>query len=305
MLFSRIKRTLIALLALMLSGVAARVEAVSIYEPNNTVGTAAILPSGLLIVSDDLNGNAGRPNTLLGHYDPAYSTLHISDDNSSPLGNGFASQLVGVPLEPNGSAYFRVTGAPDTSFIGAHAQSGAYYVQFDLYDSSDVFFQTLSLEFETVTPGFVDNIWIDPPVIPEPERNGGTVTVTVQNIVGPGSGDSVDFFLFSGLAPDQAFTALLSDLTFNARLGLFGGPSNLLLDADQDGTPTIVGTADGLGRVLLAVTGADDEDFLGVHAETGSYTLMVIPVVVPEPSSVWLLAAGGLLLACAVRRRRH
>ena len=298
-------QALAALIGLMLLGSAARVDADSIYEPNNSVNAAAVLPGGQLSVTDSLDGTLGRPDTILGHYDPAYSTLHDFDDNGSPVGDGFASQLVDVPLEPNGSAYFRVTGADDFDFIGAHAQSGKYYVQFDLYDSNSVFFKTLSLEFDSVIPGFLDNIWIDPPAIPEPERIGGTVTATVYNIVGPGTGDSLDFFMFTGLEPNQPFSAVLSDAEFDARLGLFGGPSNSLLDSSNGAGAMILGTADGLGRVLLGVTGLGDTDFGGVHAEQGNYTLTLTPVVVPEPSGIALASLGGILAGLLLRRRRR
>lgn len=282
----------------------ARLEAAPIFEPNNSKATATLLNAGTLVVNDSLNGNAGRPDTILGHYNASYSTLLGSSDNGSPLGNGFASQMLGVPLDANGSAYFRITGAPDTSFIGAHTQSGQYYVQFDLYDSSGAFFKTLPLEFEKVDPGMLDNIWIDPPAVFEPQRVGGTVNVTIQNIVGPGSGDSLDFFWFSGLLPNQQFTATLT-ADFSARLGLFGGPSNTLQQSNGDATPTITAMADGLGRALLAVTGLGDTNFGGVHAEVGNYTLAVAPYLVPEPATITLAIVGIALAAmCRCTRRR-
>lgn len=302
------RRILAALVGLIVLGGSARAIATPIFEPNNSAGTATVLNSDQLTVTDSLNANVGRPDTLLGHFDPAYSALLDSDDNGSLLGNGFASQLkeVDVPLEPNGSAYFRVTGAGDTSFIGAHSQSGQYYVRFDLFDANSVYFKTLSLEFESVAGGFVDNIWVDPPVTPEPQRLGGRVTATVQNIVGPGLGDSVDFFLFSGLQPNQEFTAALSGVSFDSRLGWFGGPSNNLLGSANGPTAIVAGVADGLGRALLAVTGAGDTQFQGVHAEVGTYTLLVTPIAVPEPASVALLGSGAALAAFfGLQRRRR
>jgi hypothetical protein len=259
------------------------------------------------VVDDSLSANLGRPDTLLGWYDPAYTTLLGSDDNGSPLGNGLASQMLGVPLRSNGSAYFRVTGGSDTSFNGGHTQSGRYYVQFDLYDAQDNFFKSMSLVFENVSPGMVDNVWLDPPSTPEPQRIGGTVDVTVNNIVGPGTGDSVDFFWFSGLLPNQVFTATLTVDDFNPLLGWFGGASNVLLGTSdlQDAVPTLTGVADSQGRALLAVTGAPDSEFKGVHAEVGTYTLVVVPEIVPEPTSVALLSIGGALVGLYVTRRRR
>ncbi len=281
---------------------AARVEAV-ILEPNNSVATATILNPGQFSISDSLSANSGRPDTLLAQYTADNQTYLGSDDNSSPLGNGHASQLVDIPLDANGGAYFRVTGAPDTSFIGAHTQAGQYYVQFDLYDSNHNFFETLPLEYEDVVPGSYDFVWVDPPAVPEPERVGGTVTVTIQNIVGPGTGDSLDFFWFSGLQPNQQFTAMLT-ADFDARLGLFGGPGNTLQQSNGDPTPTISGFADGLGRALFAVSGLDDTAFGGVHAEVGNYTLSIVPYVVPEPTSITLAALGTLLVGLRLRKRR-
>lgn len=295
---------MVALMGLIWLAGAARAVGAPVFEPNNSKSSPTILDPGQFVVIDSLSANSGRPDTLLAHYTADNQTFLGSDDNSSPLGNGFASQLVGVPLDANGGAYFRITGAPDTSFIGAHTQSGQYYVQFDLYDSSNNFFKTLPLEFEDVVPGMYDFVWIDPPAIPEPERVGGTVTVTIQNIVGPGTGDSLDFFLFSGMEPNQQFTAMLT-ADFDARLGLFGGPGNTLLDSNGDAVPTITAVADGLGRALLAVTGLGDANFTGTHAEVGNYTLSIVPFIVPEPASISLAALGVAIVAMFRRRRRR
>jgi hypothetical protein len=294
--------TLVVSTGLALAAGGARAWADSIYESNNTVGTAAILPSGQLVVMDDLNGNAGRPDTVLGLYDAAYSTLLDVDNDGSTTGNGTASQLTLVPLDIHGGAYFRHSGYPDTSFITAHSQLGQYYVQFDLYTSAHAYFKTLSLEYESVEPGFLDNVWVDPPAAPEPERIGGFVTATVQNIVGPGTGDSLDFFWFTGLGADMPFEAELTIHTFDALLAWFGGPNNQLITFDGGPNPKISGIADGLGRALIAVSGGGDNLFKGEHAKTGDYTLLVTPV--PEPASI-ALAAIGTVLAMLVRPRRR
>ncbi len=300
-------QTLTAVLGLALMAAAARVEAAPIFDPNGKPENATVLTSGQLIVDDSLSANQGRPDTLLGSYNPSYQILLDTDDDSSTLGNGFASALVGVPLRPNGSAYFRVTGAADVNFTGAHTQSGRYSVRFDIYDSSGVLFKTMPLEFESVSPGMIDNVWLDPPAVAEPERVGGTVDVTVNNIVGPGTGDSVDFFWFSGLLPGQEFLATLTAADFDPLLGWFGGPGNALLEASEPGAaaPMITGVADQNGRALLAVTGVPDVQFKGEHVEVGQYTLVVIPEAVPEPSSVALLGLGGALVGLYWRRRRR
>jgi hypothetical protein len=299
------RRPLAWMMGLVLLGMSARATATPIFEPNNTRAQATVLNPGTFVVNDSLNGTAGRADTLLGEFDPSYQTLIRTDDNSSPLGNGFASKLTGVPLRANGSAYFSITGAGDVNFTGNHAQSGQYYVQFDLYDASHNFFKTLPLEYEKVDPGMLDNIWIDPPLVPEPQRVGGTVDVTINNLVGPGTGDSLDYFWFSGMQPGQAFTATLTTSTFNALIAQFDALGNLLAQSNPlAGIQTFSGVADAQGRALLAVTGRADVNFKGEHVAAGTYTLAVVPTLVPEPGTAGLLAMGGTVTALAWRRRR-
>jgi hypothetical protein len=300
---SHIRHTLLTLLIVLLG--AARVQATPIFEPNNRPTQATILNAGQLTVADSLNGNSGRPNTLLASSDPAFREILAVDDNSSPLGNGFASKLTGVPLQPNGSAYFRVTGAPDATFTGNQTQSGSYSVRFDLYDAQHNFFETLPLDFEGVSPGMFDFIWFNPPKVTEPQRVGGTVDVTINNVVGPGTGDSLDYFWFSGLRPGQQFTARLT-ADFGALIGLYSGVNNLVaVSHPGDAAPTLIGNADAQGRILIGVSGGNDTGFKGEHVDAGQYLLTVIPAVtVPEPSSVVLLALGGTLAMLGPGLRR-
>jgi hypothetical protein len=273
-------------------------------DGNNTPAKATKLSSGQLVVHDDLNGNVGRPDTLLGAYDPAFRALAASNDDGSPAGNGTASTLVGIPLRSNGSAYFRVTGKEDTTFVGDHDQAGSYSVKYELFDSRGVLFKTMPLEYENVAPGMVDNIWLDPPSTPEPQRAGGTVNVTINNIVGPGTGDSLDFFLFSGLLPNQKFDAMVTGADFPALLGLFNPQTRLLIASNSDASPGLIGFADSQGRVLVGISGKPDALFKGEHAEVGDYTVEIIPELVPEPSTNLLLIVGGALTGFWARRRR-
>jgi hypothetical protein len=280
------------------------VRANMIHEPNNSPAAAFSLPGGQLVVSDDLNEYKGRPDTILGHYDPAYSTLLDENDDAPGVGNGFASQLLDVPLRTNGSAYFSVTGAPDSAFAGAHAQFGKYSITYDVFSPTHVPVKSLT-ELEWVTPGMVDNMWLDPD---ESLSNwtGYTVDVTVNNLVGPDSGDSLDFFLFTGMQPFVPFTARLTSVQFDAIIGLFDGLNNLVATGELvNGVLTLEGITDGLGRVKIGVTGLGDDDFLGEHSQVGMYTLEIEPVLVPEPGSAVLLATGAALVGLLGRRRRR
>ncbi len=102
-------RHILTILLTVATAIAAT-AAVRATEINNSLGTATVLPSGQRSVTDTLDGDVGRPDTILGHYNSSYTTLLGSDDNGSPLGDGTASAMLGVPLDANGGVYFRITG---------------------------------------------------------------------------------------------------------------------------------------------------------------------------------------------------
>ena len=223
------------------------VRASSIYESNNSPGKAFVLPVGQMMVDDDLNGNSGRPDTLLAQFDPTYGTLLMPGVPAPGIGNGGGSQLFNVPLRANGSAYFSVTGAPDAAFEGSHAQFGKYSVNYQVHNAGHQLVKE-STEFEWVTPGMIDNVWLNPDNT-QSNWTGYTVDVTVNNIVGPGSGDSLDFFLFSGLTPNQPFVAHIINPGFDSLIGWYNS-ANVLL---ASGNPTVNGIADSMGRAKIGV----------------------------------------------------
>jgi hypothetical protein len=242
----------------------------------------------------------------LAQYDPTYRTRGATDDNSSTLGNGTASEL-SVPLRGNGSAYFRITGGSDAGFNGGHAQSGRYYVDFNIYEQDGTFYKSLPRQYEDVAPGMVDNVWVDPPAAHDGHLDGATVEVIVNNIVGPGTGDSLDYFLFSGLVPNRPFTATLTVAAFNPLLGLYDNDRNLIATSNPLSLlPTLSGDANSQGKALLGVTGRGDSLFKGEHIETGQYNLVVTQeAIVPEPTSTVLLGLGGTLAGLVEYRRRR
>jgi hypothetical protein len=266
-------------------------------EPNNTPGAATLLPGGLLLVEDSLDGSAGRPDTILGLFDPSGMTLLDSDDNGSSLGNNFASQLLDVPILADGSIFFKVTGSPDSTFVGNHAQNGKYAWFLDVRDPDGQIVPGLSQSFtnEEISPFNQDSIWLLPSASPDPGNPnwvGYTVDMTINNIVGPGTGDSLDFFTFTGLEPFQQFTATL-DGDFAALIAIYDGNTRIATSSVFDLIPTLVGTADFLGRVKIGVTGAADINFTGAHIAVGEYSLEVVPLLVPEPASIVLLGVGA------------
>jgi hypothetical protein len=296
--------TIVTTLAVSLAGArAAHAVIINSTDGNDSPAKATKLTAGQLVVHDDLNGNVGRPDTLLAVSDPTFATKTPVDDDSSPLGNGTASRLAGVPLRSNGSAYFRLTGKNDVNFNGSHSQTGSVKIIYELFNSAGQLFDTI-VENENVEAGMHDYLSLFPPDTPDPRRAGGTVTVTVNNVVGKGLGDSLDFFLFRGLLPNQRFDAVVTGAEFSALLGLFDTGDLSLLDQNGDEVPGLSGFADANGNILLGVSGGLDTLFKGEHAEVGTYTLEVFPEFVPEPSTGVLLVAGGVLAALWGRRAR-
>ena len=293
------QKLVLALVGLLGLGAAPPVRGESIYEPNNFPATAFELPGGQFVVSDDLNGNSGRADSILGLYDPTYRTLLDSNDNAPSVGNGFGSQLLGVPLRTNGSAYFRVTGAPDAAFGGSHTELGRYSISYTVHGPGDEEVKSHTAN-EWVTPGMVDNLWLNPDDTLL-DWTGYTVDVTVNNVVGRGFGDSLDFFLFSGLAPFSPFVARLTESEFPGIIGLYDAENHRVATSVLlAGVPTIEGFADKFGRVKLGVTAEVDPQFTGEHIEMGQYTL----AVVPEPASGLMLLAGAALV-CLYRNCRR
>jgi hypothetical protein len=257
-------------------------------------------------VSDSLDGTPGRPDTRLGIFDPSYSSLQLADDDSSPLGNGFASQLTGVPLRSDGSIYFQITGGIDTAFADLHNESGKYAWYLDVRDPNGNLVPSLSKwQNDELSPMTSDTEWLDPSVSPDPGNPnwvGYTADITLNNVIGPGTGDSLDFWVFTGLQPFQEFTATFSG-EFAALIALYD-PANVRIaqTGPFDAIPTLTGTADLLGRVKIGVTGVGDTNFTGAHIAAGDYTLAL--TVVPEPGSVFLAGLGAAGVWFLIRQNR-
>ena len=242
-------------------------------EPNETFAARTILASGVLSLTDELTpGGVAAPDTFLGVKDH-FGEVYATDDDGSPLGNGFASGLGGVPTN-SGSIDFCITGYGDDFFVGSHGESGAYEVFVDVYDFFDDLVDSFS-EVRTLEPGavhdfsFSDFEWIN-----------GSYNVYIDNLV-PGPAD-VDFFTFTGLTPGAAFTAQTFDpalTNIDTVLGWFDAAGTFITD-DDDGAGGVLSKLDGTvpseGALTFAVTGYGDQGeagYVGSHEENGSYEL--------------------------------
>ena len=251
-------------------------------EPNENFAQATVLAPGVLSVSDDLMpGFVSYPDTMLGIRD-TFGEIYFVDDDGSPIGDGHASGVGGVPTN-SGSIAFAVSGYPDEFFQGNHGEFGEYKVFVDVYD----FFDDLVNQFSqsaTLQPGIVDEYsfsnfeWI-----------GGSYDVYIDNTVGDASAADVDFFTFTSLTAGASFTAEVTQQVysgFDSHLGWFSDTGALLDFDDDDGVETLSllqGTVPANGQLTFAVTGYGDDNFLGEHIQDAVYALELSINGVPTP----------------------
>ncbi len=259
------------------------------------------LPPGVLMTSGILDGNEGRLDTLLGHYSGGFFSLLASDDNGSSFGGSGASGFFGLTLEIDDAIWLKMTGAGNPTFASSstHTQLGQYQIYYDFYDSGGTFLEQIISPVDSLEPSALEVIHQPGPV----GSGGGTVDVNINTLVGPGTGNAIDFWLFPDFTPGTEFQASITLGDFDTGLGLYDAVGGSLIDFDIDSGPGGLSLISGLvpasGELVIGVTGAADatlDGFLGEHEEMGSYTLQVH--LIPEPGSFMLLALGlGSLLS--------
>jgi hypothetical protein len=244
-------------------------------EPNETFATRTVLASGVLTVSDALTpGFLEEPNTLLGVRDH-FGEVYFTDDNGSPVGNGFASGLGGVSTN-SGAIDFSITGYPDEFFEGGHGESGQYEVFVRVFDLFNEPVDSFS-EVRTLAPGSVDDFSFN-----DFEWINGSYTVYINNAIGPPSGGDVDFFTFTGLSPGVTFSAETFDPSvaqIDTQLAWFDSAGTLIAEnddnEDDEGSflSKLAGTVPAGGTLTFAVSGYGDDDYIGEHSEDAAYEL--------------------------------
>jgi hypothetical protein len=244
-------------------------------EPNETFATRTILGPSVRSVTDTLTpGFVETPDTLLGIRNHFGEIYHVDDDGSN-AGSGTASGVIAAPTN-SGSIDFSITGFGDDFFTGNHVYSGQYEVIVDVYDSFNALIESFS-EFRTLEPGVVHDFSFN-----NFEWIGGNYDVNIDNTIGPLTGGDVDFFTFTGLSPGAAFTAETLDPTsmgIDTRLAWFDATGALVVDNDDnEDVPgsllsKLTGTVPAGGSLTFAVSGFDDDTYVGSHAEEDPYEL--------------------------------
>ncbi len=119
-------------------------------------------------------------------------------------------------------------------------------------------------------------------------------------------GSDVDFFTFSGLTPGTIFSAETTAGDFDTMLGLFDDDGSLLYFEDSGGIgllSKLEGLVPASGKLNIAVTGWNDQQFSGFHLLSGDYTLTL--TAVPEPATLVLWLLTGVIGVCWWSRKRR
>ncbi len=247
-------------------------------EPNETFAQSTVLDPGVLSVTDDLSpGEGDAPNTFLGVFDEGgfdpFDNFIADDDDNSTLGNGEASGLSEITVNPDGSVRFIVTGNGDFFFDGDHSEIGGYKAFVEIFDDGGGLIDEFSVN-GTLQAGvadqhsFADNSWL-----------GGEYNINLDNTVDGFMNGDVDFFTYTGLNPGSTFSAETSSVgTIDTLLGWYDDAGTLIAMDDDSGTgplSKLEGTIPASGQLTLAVTGSGDETFVGEHAQQEVYDLVL------------------------------
>ena len=138
-----------------------------------------------------------------------------------------------------------------------------------------------------------------------------TGAVAIDGLIAPdGTTAGIDFFAFDLLAGDFVAVSVFDDTPGDDTdndpfLGIFGPGGTLFDESDDDGPgflPSYSFFVPTTGRWAFAVTGFDDDMFVGDHEEAFNYTFVFAIQPVPAPGAA---ALGALAGAALLRRRRR
>lgn len=264
-------------------------------EPGNDVFPGDPIGLGTHAGSLEDRGNADAistcghgPDTVLGALD-AGGVLIALDDDGSPVGDGTASAVFAVPLD-GPSARVRVSGFDDFDFDGMRDGSGAPHGQSGLVEvvvrfwAGGVVVGEVTREVMLTASGVIA---LDEPAPGAAEAYDAIIDNTPSSLARPAA--DRDFYVVMGLTPMEDYVVELTSGPFDGVLGVFDSAGALVGFDDDDGAgllPLVVGRADGLGRMWVAVSGFNDADFDGYgesvdlplcpHPQVGVYELRVM-----------------------------
>ncbi len=224
------------------------------------------------------------PDTTLGIRDDAGSLTEVDDDGSF-LGNGLASAVFGVPVEPSGVVNWIVSGYADFDFDGLddktlkpHTELGGWEAYIEYYDADSQYLMADYLGISAfVNPGDTVQTLTNAPI------DAASFDLYLDNAIGQCICGDVDYYTVSGLTPDTEYEIRITDADFDSVLGLLDDTGTIIDFNDDDPMAgcclsVLNGVSDGGGSLRFAVSGYFDEDLNGSHSEFGFYNVAVTAV---------------------------
>lgn len=189
---------------------------------------------------------------ILGWFDSEGNILDVDD------------VMVSGKVPSNGVVTVAISGWNDNTFIGSHSRSGNYNLTLvtvspTSQDGNDNF------ESRTLLANGLNSVSSDLYDISPPPCD------TVSD---------VDFWEFS-LTPGACFSTSMSS-NFDDMVGHFDSQGNLVEYRDSG---AITGVVPSNGKLVLAVTGFNDRNYVGAHSRSGDYTLSVEIITAQTDSS--------------------
>ena len=242
-----------------------------------------------------------EPDTYLVCFDKQNEII-AEDDNSSTLGNGWASALWGSDcfvdnLDGTRSLRLGVTGRPDgldgvfngLFQNGPHGQLGCFIVNIEFFDDERsgnlISSESYEDEFQTGAEAFYINY--------EVPADATTVHINIDNTCGNVEVRcDVDFFKLTNLVPlcdyciEQIGGIDCECRPTDAMLGWFDKKCTLILHEDEGGAVSgfakLCAVADANGEINIAVTGKSDWNFNGLDDSYEDLATRALPEC-PEP----------------------
>jgi hypothetical protein len=229
----------------------------------------------------------------------------MTDFSASPTYSAFQRNETGGPLDKHGFAFAGAAG--NVAWATADLAGGALHIYGSTVTPTkadpDSWWGASSAVSSIAQ--FHDRVWFDVPngqlgtIVPYEIRIEGTVSGSGQaGVTWDINGDSGEYYFGSGKTIEGTFAAGSWAQSFKINVGVAGGASAGSGEGAKPGTYDVAHTVKL--RIFLpeGVTGHSASGVLPFYSATES-----MPSEVPEPSSVTLISAAGLVLLLGKAKR--
>jgi hypothetical protein len=229
-------------------------------------------------VGDFVPGNTGpcgQPDVRLAVLDAAGDPT-LTDDDSSPFGDGNAPALTGIDLAGLTRLEWLLTGDANPAFLPAtpHGELGRFQILVDFF-GPDGHFVSGASSFRTFASG--DELFAESLTIPP---DAATADIIVDNLFNPACPCDTDYYRITGLPDDSSVDVRIDDPMFPVRLAVLGPTGQIQESRTSDMPPVRLSRLRANdGEIYIAVTGIEDDLLVGFHRQSGPYGITIIPRV--------------------------